>query len=256
MTREDSRGMLDRGLIILTALGEQPDGMALSEVVRAVDLPVSTAHRLLNIAVGHGFAAFDKATKRYTLGVKIFELAGRIRSVQSLSQVARPIMRELVDLTGETLQLAVLAENSAMFVEKLGADRSITIRGSVGQREPLYATSTGKVMLAALPESVREQVISELDLTAWTEHTIISRPALLEHIHQVAEQGWAVADDEYDRDVRALAVPIRNPSNTVVAALCVAGPKYRIGAEALQGWLPELQEAAHSIGVQLPPDAR
>ncbi|UOR00887.1 IclR family transcriptional regulator [Leucobacter allii] len=245
--------MLERGLVILGALGEHPDGMVLTDIVKATGLPVSTTHRLLNIVVTTGFAAFDSATKRYTLGVRIFELASRVRSVQTISQIARPLMRELADLTGETIQLAVLADGSAMFLEKVGADRSITIRGTVGQREPLWATSTGKVLLAALEPEELETTLAGLELRAYTEHTITSRERLLETIAQVAEQDWALTDEEYDRDVRAIAVPVRNSDDRVAAALCIAGPKYRLDVGTLEGWLPELRETAHRIGVQLAP---
>ncbi len=245
--------MLERGLDILGALGERPEGMVLTEIVKATGLPVSTAHRLLNIVVSSGFAAFDKSTKHYTLGVRIFELANRVRSVQTLSQVARPPMRELADHTGETIQLAVLADDSAMFIEKVGADRSITIRGSVGQREPLWATSTGKVLLASLDADAREKLIGQLELKPYTERTMTARADLLPHIDQVAAQGWAFTDEEYDRDVRAIAVPVTNAENRVVAALCIAGPKYRLDLETLQAWLPDLRETAHHIGVQLAP---
>lgn len=253
MTREDSRGMLERGLDILGALGEHPEGMALTEIVKATGLPVSTTHRLLHIVVSNGFAAFDSATKRYTLGVRVFELANRVRSVQTISQVARPRMRELAELTGETVQLAVLSEDSAMFLEKVGADRSITIRGSVGQREPLWATSTGKVLLASLDDEARQNLVNELELTAYTDHTITSKAELLDYITQVAEQGWAFTDEEYDRDVRAISVPVSNPEGDTVAALCIAGPKYRLDLDTLQSWLPLLREKAHHIGVQLAP---
>jgi len=253
MAREDSRGMLERGLDILGALGDHPEGVSLTDIVKATGLPVSTTHRLLSIVVSSKFASFDEQTKRYTLGMRIFELANRVRSVQTISQAARPRMRELAEHTGETIQLAVLADDSAMFLEKVGADRSITIRGSVGQREPLWATSTGKVLLASLDEPERAETVAQLAIRAYTDHTMTSRAELLEHLKQVALQGWAFTDEEYDRDVRAIAVPVNNTEDRVVAALCIAGPKYRLDLDTLQAWLPELQATANYIGVQLAP---
>ena len=244
--------MLERGFDILIALRDHPDGMVLKEIVQSTGLPFSTAHRLIKIVVDNGFAAFDKSTKRYTLGVRIFELANQVRSVRSFSQISRPQMQKLADRTGETVQLAILSDGSAMFLEKVGADRSITIRGSVGQREPLWATSSGKVLLASLDAVERDKLIDQLELTSHTEYTLTSKKKLLAAVENAEREGWAMADGEYDRDVRAIAVPIYNSEGRVVAALNVAGPKFRLPHDLLQSWLPDLKETAHIIGVQLP----
>ena len=251
MAREDARGMLERGFDILLALGNHPEGLALSEVVKEVNLPTSTTHRLLNLSVTSGFVHFNKSTKLYTLGLKIFELANKVRSVQTLSQVARPVMKELSEYTGETVQLAILADDHSMFVEKIGSDRSVTIRGSIGHREPVYATSSGKVLLSSLDHDARNSLVDRIEFQAWTPNTITSKEALLEEVEKVVEQQWAMVDEEYDHHVRAISVPVKNSSEVAIAALSVAGPTFRVDPETLKSWLPAMNEAAYKIGVQL-----
>ncbi len=252
MTREDARGMLERGFDILLALGNHPDGLALSDVVKEVNLPTSTTHRLLNISVNAGFIEFNRATKLYTLGIKIFELANRVRSVQTISQVARPVMKELSEYTGETVQLAILAEEHSMFVEKIGSDQSVTIRGSIGHREPLYATSSGKILLSSLDPEARSEIVDRIEFQPWTPNTIITKEALLAEVEKVKDQQWAMVEEEFDHHVRAISVPVRNSAETVVAALSVAGPTFRVSQATLQNWLPAMNDAAYRIGVKLP----
>lgn len=252
MTSPDSRGMLARGLDILSALGNAPDGMALSDVARAVELPISTTHRLLNTEVERGFASLDKATKRYTLGVHLFELANRVSSVRSISQIARPAMRSLGDETGEVNQLAILTEGRALFIERYDVDRSIGIRGTVGQLEPLYCTSTGKVLLSQLSEPELDTVLTTTDFAAWTDNTITEEGSLRRHLDLVRSQDYAVAEEEYDKHVRAIAVPVRTGDGAVAAALCITAPTFRVDQDQLVAWLPQLRDTAHAIGIQLP----
>lgn len=252
MATQEPQGMLSKGLILLDALGEHPQGITVTDIAREVGLAVSTVHRLLQSEIHHGYVSFDAATKTYRLGVRIFELATRVSSVTSISDAARPIMRELSQATRETVQLSVLSRNHALFIEKIGTEQAVGIRGSIGDSEPLHATSTGKVLLSQLDEPQLSQVLDQIALEPWSANTITDRERLLDELAQVRARDYATANEEYDSGVRALGVPVRNGRGEVRAALCISAPVFRVSQETLLEWLPDLQRAAHAIGIRLP----
>ncbi|GAA1733808.1 IclR family transcriptional regulator [Aeromicrobium alkaliterrae] len=251
-TADEPQGMLARGLAILVALGNHPEGASVTEIARDVSLPISTVHRLLATEASLSFVSFDPSTKRYRLGFKVFELAHKVSSVASLADAARPTMRELSAATGETVQLAVLSENRTLFLEKVGTPQPIGIRGSVGDSESVHATSTGKVLISGLPDDELDALLTGSAFEAHTANTITDPTRLREHIEQVRAEQYAVADEEFDEGVRAIAVPVRDGRGQLRAALCVSAPAFRTSAETLHGWLTELRAAAAEIGTRLP----
>ncbi|SDQ94740.1 IclR family transcriptional regulator [Microbacterium sp. cf332] len=249
---EEPQGMLARGLSILEALSHHPDGASVTDVARDVGLPMSTTHRLLSTETSLGYVAFDPERKTYRLGMRVFELANRVRAVTDLGSIAQPVMRELSRRTGETTQLAVLSNARALFLEKVGTEQAVGIRGAVGQSEPLYATSTGKTLLSQLPDDRLTALLDEIDLAPWSPTTITSRDALLGELDRVRSRDYATADEEFDQGVRAIAVPVRDGRDVTRAALCISAPAFRVSMQRLTDWLPDLQAAAREIGVQLP----
>ncbi|MGO2751543.1 MAG: IclR family transcriptional regulator [Pseudoclavibacter sp.] len=244
--------MLSRGLNILSALADYPHGVSVTELARTLDLPVSTTHRLLSTEIDMGFVSLDAERKTYQLGVRVFELANRVRSVLDISDVAHPVMRALSEATGETVQLSVLNNGQALFIEKVGTEQAIGIRGAVGRGEPLYATSTGKILLSQLEEGHLDGVLKDMDYVPWTSTTITSGRALRREIASVREQDFATADEEFDKGVRALGVPVRDGRGATRAALCISAPAFRVSMDQLRDWLPKLRETAHEIGVRMP----
>lgn len=251
MASPDTQGMLGRGLSVLNELGNHAEGLSLSELARAVNLPVSTVHRLLVTLVDMGFASLDRTTKRYRLGVRVFELSHRVGLVHSLSEAAVPAMRSVSEQTGETTQLAVLSGLDTIFVERVDSDHAIAIRGRVGQREPSYCTSTGKVLLSQLDDAIREDTLGRLSFRSWTKRTITDADALRAELRRVSEHGYAIADEEYDEGVRAMAVPVKDGRGRTIAALCISAPAFRTDLDRLLAHLPVLQMAAREIGSRL-----
>jgi IclR family acetate operon transcriptional repressor len=247
----EPQGMLSKGLALLTALGDHPRGATVTDISRAVELPVSTVHRLLHTEVDLGFVSFEPSNKTYSLGVRVFELANKVSGVLSLAEIARPTMRQLSVETGETVQLAVLSNSRALFIEKVGTEQAIGIRGSVGESEPLHATSTGKVLLSQLDEDRLATTLDAVSFDAWTPRTLTDRAGLLAELHRVRADDFATANEEFDPGVRAIGVPIRNGRGETKAALCISAPAFRVPQDTLLSWLPALRAAADSIGVRL-----
>lgn len=252
MENRSSRGMLEKGLSLLSALGDYPEGVGVSELARDVGLPISTVHRLMATLVAQGFADFNSDHRRYFLGLKVFELSHRVSLVKRLSELSLPVMRKLVETTGEPSLMSVLHGDEMVYVERVEGWRRIQIRGSVGERGPLYCTSLGKMLLAFLPNEERETTIGRLKLERLAPNTIADPSELRRELAVTRKRGYAVADEEHEEGIRAVGVPVMSSRGLPAAAICIAAPAFRVSREKLEGFVPLLREAAQEIGLQLP----
>lgn len=251
MESNKPRGALEKGIDVLLALGEYPEGAGVSELSRRAGLPVSTVHRLLGTLSSAGFARFEPEGKRYTLGFGVFELAHKVSAARGLSEVALPVMRRLVKETGEPSLLSVPDGLEMVYVERVEGWRRIQIRGAVGERGPLYCTSLGKAMLAFMPEEERESLIARLDLKKIAPNTITDPDELRAELDLTRRRGYGLAEEEREEGVRSLGAPILGSRGWPVAAVCISAPVFRVSLETLERFAPMVKEAAAEIGIQV-----
>lgn len=244
-------GMLGKGLHLLTLLGNYPDGVTLSDLAAAAALPTSTVYRLLNAMTAPKFVAFDPTTRRYQLGLKVFELGHQVSSVKSLVEVATPAMQQLADATHELVSLAVLEHDEMVVLKRVEPKERLHIKAYVEGRFALHTTSLGKSLLAFLLENEREKVLQNLILSKLTERTITDLSKLREELGLTRRRGYGVCDEENDVGIRAVGAPILNSQGRVQAALSVATLTFRRSLEELERFVPEVQDAARAIGIQL-----
>ena len=247
-----SNGMLGKGLRLLITLGDYPDGAGVSRLAGDAGLPVSTAHRLLTGMVPLGFVGFDPERRRYSLGLRAFELGQRVASARRLSEVALPTMRAVTATTGETTLLAVLSGDEVLYVERTEGNHLAQIWGSPGSRGAPHYTALGKSLVAFLPEDEREGILSRLRLERLTPRTCTDVGELREELSRVRERGYATNDEEHETGVRAVGVPLMDRRGRPAAALAVATLTFRHSMDELEGFVPLLLNAAREIEVQLP----
>jgi IclR family acetate operon transcriptional repressor len=250
-----SNGMLDKGLTLLEALAEHPQGTGVSQVAREVGLPASTAHRLLANLVERGFVSFDSDSRRYYLGLKIFELSNQVALARALSEVALPAMRRLAKATGESVFLAVRDGTDLVYIERVGGESRIQITGAIGSRGPLYCTAQGKAILAFLPESEQAKILTQIRLEPRAPNTITDPRELRKELQRTRERGWAVADEENQEGIRAVGVALINYREQPLAAMSVAAPTFRVSLARLEEFAPLLIDAARKIQLQAPDGA-
>ena len=239
-----------RAIALLKAFSDRAPERGLAELAAAAGLHKTTAFRLLSALASEGLVVRVPGSQAYRLGPEAIALGGRALRANDLRSVARPALAALAARTGETATLEVLHSGDVLIVDEVhrpGTPRPIP---SVGTRWPAHATSTGKVLLAALPEpALRDQVT--LPLARPASRTIRTLAALRRELRQVAAQGFAVAVDELEDGFSAVAVPIRNHDGEVAAALSIGGAGARLSPGRLASLRPLLQEAAMQVSRDL-----
>lgn len=246
------RDMVTKALDLLSRVAAYPHGAAAAELARACDLPLSTAHRLLGSLVRRAYLDFDPQSRLYTLGLKVFSMGQAVAQARGLAGMARPILEELSAATGEATLMAVRDGDQQLYVHYVQGPQGVSVIGRPGSHGPLHCTAQGKALIAMAPDDVREDLISRLELTPMGPNTITDRDAFRAEIDQVRAQGWALADEEHEAGIRAIAVPVCAPDGVARAAISTAAPAYRETNEQLIERTPLLTAAAARVAVLMP----
>ena len=248
---EQSAGLVqsvDRALSILEVLAR--DGEAgVTDIAADLGVHKSTAFRLLATLEAHRLVEQDGERGRYRLGVGNLRLAGATTARLDLVQEARPVCRQLAADTGETVNITVRAETSALYLDQVAGSSALQSHNWVGQHIPLHATSNGKVLLSELDETQLKKAVRELP--RYTDQTVTSMAKLLADLAHVREQGYALAIDELETGLTAVAAPIRNAHGDVIASISVSGPSFRLTDDRLDRAIPLLLAAALEVSHRL-----
>lgn len=220
-------------------------GISLSEISDSLNIPKSTIHRHLHTLEQINIIE-RKRGDSYHLGWKILSLAGKYLENLRFPIVAEPFMRQLSEMTQETVHIAVPAGNEVIYVGKVDSPRSIMMSAKIGGRLPMYSTSLGKSVLANLPEKKIEEII-ELGLPARTANTITSPEKLKKHLEQVRSRGYSVNNLEYEDDIRSVAAPVFDYTQMVIGAMSCAGPANRISLKDVDKIGLKVKETALAI---------
>ncbi|NOZ84080.1 MAG: IclR family transcriptional regulator [Epsilonproteobacteria bacterium] len=237
-------GTLKKALLILEFVASSESACTLSEISSALDIPKPTVYRLINGLVLNGYILQD-TNKRFQLGYKLLVLGGVVRQKSVIRQVALPFLKELQQLTNETVHLTVPDGKYGVYLEKLESSNAIRLWTMVGAKLPLTVGASMRAILAFLPNKRKEEIIAEhnFKLTSLT----LSRSQLKKIVHETRKNRYTVSFGEADSGAVALAVPILDNHDIAVAAVSVAGPAVRFTQEKLAKWMPEVKKCADKI---------
>jgi IclR family transcriptional regulator, pca regulon regulatory protein len=237
---------LERGLLVIRAFDAEHRELGLSEVARIAGLTRAAARRFLLTLVKLGYMNFSDG--RFSLSPRVLELGYAYLSSLTLPEVAQPHMETLVASINESSSISVLDDLEIVYVARVPTRRIMSITLSVGTRLPAYATSMGRVLLAALPGPELESRLARIQVRPLSARTIGDVAALREVLERVGRQGWATVDQELEEGLRSLAVPIHDASGSVIAALNVSVHATRGSMATLRrDFLPQAQAAAVAI---------
>jgi IclR family transcriptional regulator, KDG regulon repressor len=234
---------------LLTSFSGEEDELGITTLATRLRLAKSTVHRLATTLTAAGFLE-QSETGKYRLGVALFELGALVRRRMDVANEARPKLRELLEKTGETVQLGIVDHFSVLYVYEMESRHAIRMAAAVGARAPLHCTAVGKVLLAFQPPEYVKQVIS-IGLKAHTANSVTKREALLAMLAEVAEREHAIDDEESEEGLRAIAAPVRNHTGNVIAALGVAAPVQRMTKKDMQTCVPSVIATAAAVSARL-----
>ena len=248
--RTDFVQSLDRGLAVIRCFSSERPSLTLSEVAERTGLTRAAARRFLLTLQELGYVG--STGRQFSLRPRVLALGYAYLSSFSVAQIAQPHLEDLAEELHESCSVSVLDGDDIVYVARASANRIMTIALTVGTRLPPYPTSMGRVLLASLPASELDAHLQRTSLRKLTERTVVNEAELRQILITVAAQGWAAVDQELEAGVRSIAVPIRDSSGRVVAAINASAHAARVPMRTLERqFLPRLLDAAQQIDAEL-----
>lgn len=240
---------VDRALLvmeILAALGQA----GVTEIAAKLGVHKSTVSRLISVLEARGFVEQVAERGPYRLGFAIVRLARSTNARLDLVKQSQAACDALAADSGETTNVAILDGDRIVNVAEAIGPSGIALHTWIGQSCPAHATSSGKVLLAALPaDDLRGRLAAQLE--SFTDGTVSRRADLEAELRVVRERGWASVREELEVGLNAVAAPVYDADAEVVAALSVSGPSYRLGDEQFDDIAKRTIAAAESISRRL-----
>ncbi len=238
---------LARGLHVIRAFGERRNPQTAADLSRRAGLPRAVTQRCLHTLIVLGYA--EQQGRLYTLTPRILSLGHAYFASTPFVSLAQPVLEDLSTIVHETCALAIMESNEVMYLARSEVHRLLSATLGLGSRLPAYCTTIGRVMLAQLSASALDQYFDAISLQPFTEFTETSEARLRSLIGHVREQGYAVVDQEFELNVRAIAVPVYTASGKVCSGLNVSVKASRVELPILtERFLQPMQEAADKIG--------
>lgn len=237
---------LDRALGVLTAVSRS-NSATLTELSQSLGIPTATTHRILNTLLEHDFVAFDAERQCWTIGIEAYRTGASFMNRNSLSTVSRPIMRQLMEDTGETANLAIRDTDEVVFVEQVETHNLIRAFFARGTRTSMHASGAGKAILSAMPREFARKLLMTSGLARFTNNTLVTADALFADLERSFRRGWSFDHEERHLGMSCIGAVIYNEHADPVAGVSISGPSTRFDAPRLP-WLGEtVAKAAHEI---------
>ncbi len=246
---------VDRALTVLQLLASDGE-LGVTEIAGVLGVHKSTAFRLVSTLEAHGLVEQVSHNSRYRLGIGILRLAGATRGRLDVVRESRHHTPALAADAGETVNLVILAGSETLYLDQVAGPSALQIHNWVGRRNPLHATANGRVLLAHLDEPAREQLMMSLvepdgRFAALTSHTLVDPARLRLELDHVVRQGYAVAVDELEDGLTAIAAPIRGGDASVIASVSVSGPSFRLSGSRIDSTAALVMETAAQISIRM-----
>jgi DNA-binding IclR family transcriptional regulator len=238
--------VIDRAAALLDTIARYPEAVSLKVLCAETELHASTAHRILGSLIDNRFVERD-AAGHYRLGIRLLQLGVRLHSRIDLRAVALPIMEELRDRLGESVNLTMREGDVLVYIEKATPNRMMHVQQIIGSRAPLHVTAVGKMMLGHSGAEEIRGYAERTNLPAYTRNTLSDLPKLTEECLASVTRGYGLDNEEAEIDVGCIGVLIHDSSGQVTAGLSVSAPIER----RRLSWADDVMAAGRQISAQL-----
>ena len=237
---------LDRALIVLETLADH-NGLTLTELADALEQSPATMYRVLSTLAARGFVESDAQSQAWHVGPAAFRLGSAFLRRSSVVERARPVMRALMEATGETANLGIEKDGRVMFLSQIETHESIRAFFPPGTLSQMHASGIGKALLSLYSERQLDRFLREQPLTQFTDRTLRDADALRADMALSRERGFAVDDEEKTLGMRCVAAPVVNFFGEAVAGISVSGPVSRLTSSRIDEVAEQVVKAAQEL---------
>ena len=212
---------------VLFALAKNPNS-SFNQLKESVKTSKNQLEKILSILTTRGYVDYNPKHETYSLGIKNFELGYSYLYHIDIREIAKPYLQELGETFKENVYLAIRSGWEIVYIDSYEIDRPVMVKSRVGKLLPMYASASGKIHLAFMEENELEEFFKNVELKAYTDKTITDEKTLREHLEKVKKEFYAIDDEEWEKEVRCLSVPVWDYKGEVAAAITLSAPSFRI----------------------------
>ncbi|MGB0682090.1 MAG: IclR family transcriptional regulator domain-containing protein [Magnetovibrionaceae bacterium] len=219
---------LARALNLMNALTDEDQGLNLTDLAQKVGLAPSTAHRLLTTLQEMRFVRYDTERGAWMVGVQAFVVGNAFARSRDVIAMSRPHMRQLMEESAETVNLAVEDQGEAIYMSQVECRQMMRAIAKPGGRVNLHCSGVGKALMSAMSADEVAKILQRHGLPKYTEFTLDTPAKLREDLDKARAQGFALDDQENAIGLRCVAAPVFDELGRPLAALSLSGPMARI----------------------------
>jgi len=245
-TEQNTIKSLDRAMGVFEVLSET-SGLSLSALSEETGQSPATVYRILVTLEGRGLVDFDASEQVWHIGPAAFVIGARFLRRTSLVDRARPVMRALMEETGETANLGIEKEGAVLFLGQVETSATIRAFFPPGTLSEMHASGIGKALLAHMEDRRLARVLAGVGLQAFTGQTIIDAAALRDDLAGIRARGYAVDNEEKTDGMRCIAAPVFDMTGEAVAGISVSGPTSRVGLDDIDRLSVPVMAAARNL---------
>lgn len=242
---------VDRAIRILDLFDEHTTELRITEISERMQLHKSTVHSLLKTLKLHGYIQQNEEDGKYRPGIKLLEKGQLVVHSLDLRAIAQPFIVQLSRQTGQTVHLVVMEDMEGIYIDKVEGERSVIRYSRIGKRVPLHSSASGKALIAYRSPQELQRLLEGYEFERRTEYTICDEASLLKELERVRACGYAHDKEENEWGVRCCAVPIRNHTGEVIAAVSISMLSSRVSEEQFSTYLSKLRDVSAQVSERL-----
>ena len=243
---------LRNALDLLEEFKGDRDELGVTELSNRLNLHKNNIFRLLATLETKGYIEQNQANENYRLGLKSLGLARTFIKQIGLVRPVKPFLKEIVRECHEMAYVGIIRHNSVVCLDVEESRQAVMVTNHVGSKLPIHCTAIGKAQIAFVSEEEFDKLGILDNMERFTPNTIIDKGDFIKHLKEVAKQGYALDNEEYNLGVRCVGVPLRDYTGRVVGGICVSGPSCRITDEMLRkGIIPVVKKAGEKASKRL-----
>lgn len=237
----------DRVLDMFELLARWGEGMSHTALAEALDIPKSSLSQLLKTLTSRGYISFDAGSKTYRLGGRFADLARQTAQLHDLIGLAERVLAEVTERTNESSAFNLLRGDMTEVMATVSSPQRLVSHMRLGDLAPLYATSGGKVILAFLPEAMREEYLGRVVFEPITPNTLTSSADLKRQLETVRREGVAYSFEEFTLGIIGMAMPVLSESGHPLASINIAMPAVRYNSRVREHIIETLGNATAKL---------
>ncbi|MBU8908200.1 IclR family transcriptional regulator [Desertibacillus haloalkaliphilus] len=242
---------VDRALKILELFNEHETELKITDISERLHLHKSTVHSLLKTLQSHRYIEQNHESGKYRLGMKLFERGNFVLQTMDVGNLAKPHLHTISKETRQTVHLVILDGKEGVYIDKVEGLTSSSLYSRIGRRIPIHCSAVGKALVAYKSKKVLNEILDDYDFIQQTQYTITSNEEFLKELETVRQKGYSQDNQENELGVHCIAIPIRNHTGEVVAAISISSPVMRFNEEEMAKHIEILKREAKALSKKL-----